>query len=75
MEDEVRRDKWMEWADTKMKDATIPILYGSIGSALSTTRFVAKHERFGFFTGRIYAWLGFPIMWGIIAKKEPRKLE
>ena len=73
MEDEVRRDKWMEWADTKMKDATIPILYGSIGSALSTTRSVAKHERFGFFTGRIYAWLGFPIMWGIIAKKRTKK--
>ena len=73
MEDEVRRDKWMEWADTEMKDATIPILYGSIGSALSTTRSVAKHERFGFFTGRIYAWLGFPIMWGIIAKKRTKK--
>ena len=73
MEDKVRRDKWMEWADSKMKDATIPILYGSLGSALSTTRSVAKQERFGFFTGRIYAWLGFPIMWGIIAKKRTKK--
>ena len=73
MEDQVRRDKWMEWADSKMKDATIPILYGSLGSALSTTRSVAKQERFGFFTGRIYAWLGFPIMWGIIAKKRTKK--
>ena len=72
-EDPVRRDKWMEWADSKVKDATIPILYGSIGSALSTTRSVAKHERFGLFTGRVYAWLGFPIMWGIIAKKRTKK--
>lgn len=70
--DDVRRDKWMNWADTEIKNATIPILYGSIGSALSTTRSVAKHERFGLMTGRLYAWAGFPIMWGIIAKKRTK---
>lgn len=70
--DEARRDKWMNWADTEIKNATIPILYGSIGSALSTTRSVAKHERFGMMTGRLYAWAGFPIMWGIIAKKRTK---
>ncbi len=67
-----RRDKWINWADTEIKNATIPILYGSIGSALSTTRSVAKHERFGLMTGRIYAWVGFPIMWGIIARKRTK---
>ena len=72
-DDEERRDKWLEWADTEVKDATIQILYGSIGAALSTTRSVSKHERFGFFSGRLYAWAGFPIMWGIIAKRRGRK--
>ncbi|MDP6856790.1 MAG: glutathione S-transferase family protein [Candidatus Thalassarchaeaceae archaeon] len=67
-----RRDKWINWADTEIKNATIPILYGSIGSALSTTRSVAKHERFGLMTGRLYAWAGFPIMWGIIARKRAK---
>jgi len=70
--DNKRRDKWINWADTEIKNATIPILYGSIGSALSTTRSVAKHERFGLMTGRIYAWAGFPIMWGIIARKRTK---
>lgn len=70
--DDDRRDKWMNWVDSEIKNATIPILYGSIGSALSTTRSVAKHERFGLITGRLYAWAGFPIMWGIIAKKRTK---
>ena len=73
MEDEERRNQWLGWADSEVKDATIPILYGSIGAALSTTRSVAKHERFGLISGRLYAWAGFPIMWGIIAKKRARK--
>jgi len=29
-----RRDKWINWADTEIKNATIPILYGSIGQIL-----------------------------------------
>ena len=61
-----------EMSYTEIENATIPILYGSIGSALSTTRSVAKHERFGLITGRLYAWAGFPIMWGIIAKKRTK---
>jgi len=69
-DDENRRDKWMNWVDTKLSKATIPILYGSIGSALITTRKVSKLENFGFFSKRIYAWAGFPIMWGIIARKR-----
>jgi microsomal prostaglandin-E synthase 2 len=69
-DDEKRRDKWMNWVDTKLSKATIPILYGSITSALTTTRRVSKLEKFGFFSKRIYAWAGFPIMWGIIARKR-----
>jgi len=79
--DEERRDKWMEWADTKLSKATVPILYGTIGSALKTTTRISKLEKFGFFSKRLYAWAGFPIMWGIIAKKrvkndgrKPKKL-
>lgn len=71
--DEERRDSWLEWADTQMSKATIPILYGSIGSALKTTMKVSKLEKFGFFSKRIYAWAGFPIMWGFIAKKRVKK--
>ena len=67
-----RRDEWIEWADLHIKNATIPILYGSIGSALSTTRSVARYEKFGLMTGQLYAWAGFPIMWGIIARKRAK---
>ena len=55
-----------------MKNATIPILYGNIRSALNTTRSVSRHEKFGLLTGRLYAWAGFPIMWGIIARKRTK---
>ncbi len=68
--DEARRDHWLEWLDSKMSKATIPILYGSLFSALRTTRRVAKMEKFGFFSRQIYAWAGFPIMWGFIARKR-----
>ena len=71
--DDERRDKWMEWADTKLSKATVPILYGTIGSALKTTTRISKLEKFGFFSKRLYAWAGFPIMWGIIAKKRVKK--
>ena len=71
--DEERRDKWMEWVDLHMSKATIPILYGSIGSALKTTTRISKLEKFLFFSKRLYAWAGFPIMWGIIAKKRVKK--
>ena len=47
--DEARRDQWMEWVDLHMSKATIPILYGSILSALRTTTRVSKLENFGFF--------------------------
>ena len=72
-EDEERRDKWMAWVDLHMSKATIPILYGSLGAALKTTTSVSKLENFGFFSKRLYAWAGFPIMWGIIAKKRVKK--
>lgn len=70
---ESRQQKWLEWADTKMSKATIPILYGSIGSAFRTTTRISKIEKFGFFSRRLYAWAGFPIMWGIIARKRVKK--
>ena len=72
-EDEERRDKWLEWVDLHMSKATIPILYGTLFSALKTTTRVSKLEKFGFFSKRLYAWAGFPIMWGIIAKKRVKK--
>ncbi len=68
--DSERQQKWLQWSDTKMSKATIPILYGSIGSALKTTLKISKIEKFGFFSKRLYAWAGFPIMWGIIARKR-----
>ena len=72
-QDEARRDEWIEWVDTKMSKATIPILYGSLSSALKTTTRVSKLETFGFFSKRLYAWAGFPIMWGIIARTRVKK--
>lgn len=72
-DDEQRRDKWIEWVDLHMSKATIPILYGTLWSALKTTTRVSKLEKFGFFSKRLYAWAGFPIMWGIIAKKRVKK--
>ena len=71
--DKARQDTWMEWVDTHMSKATVPILYGSLGSALKTTTRISKIENFGFFSKRLYAWAGFPIMWGIIAKKRVKK--
>lgn len=68
-----RQAEWLEWSDTKMSKATIPILYGSIGSALKTTVRISKIEKFGFFAKRLYAWAGFPVMWGIIARKRVKK--
>ena len=71
--EEKRRDEWIEWVDTKLSKATVPILYGSLSSALKTTTRVSKLETFGFFSKRLYAWAGFPIMWGIIARTRVKK--
>ncbi|RAH15176.1 MAG: hypothetical protein CMB56_003415 [Methanobacteriota archaeon] len=68
-----RQAEWLKWVDEKLAKATIPILYGSLGSALSSTRTVSKLEKFGFFSRHLYAWTGFPIMWGIIAKTRVKK--
>ena len=73
VDDVARRDKWMEWVDTKMSKATVPILYGGLFSALQTTTRVSKLEKFGFISKRLYAWAGFPIMWGIIARSRVKK--
>lgn len=72
-DDQARYDEWLEWVDTNMAKATIPILYGGFFSALKTTFKVSKLEKFGFFSKRIYAWLGFPVMWGIIARSRIKK--
>lgn len=71
--DQERQNKWMEWVDLHMSKGTIPILYGSLGSALKTTTRVSKLENFGFISKRLYAWAGFPVMWGIIAKRRVKK--
>jgi glutathione S-transferase len=68
-----RRDEWIGWVDTNFSKATIPILYGGLFSALKTTTRISKLEKFGFFSKRIYAWMGFPIMWGIIARSRVKK--
>ena len=68
-----RYDSMLAHVDEAWKRATIPILYGSLGAALSTTRRVSKLEKFGFISRRLYAWAGFPIMWGIIARKRVKK--
>ncbi len=68
-----RTEEWLEWSDTKMSKATVPILYGTLWSAFKTTTRISKIEKFGFFSKRLYAWAGFPIMWGIIAKKRVKK--
>ena len=70
---EERYDSMLAHVDEAWKRATIPILYGSLGAALSTTRRVSKLEKFGFISRRLYAWAGFPIMWGIIARKRVKK--
>lgn len=79
--DAARQHEWMEWVDTHLSRATVPILYGSLSSALKTTTRISKIENFGFISKRLYAWAGFPIMWGIIARKrvksdgrKPKKL-
>ena len=51
-DNEERRDERMEWVDLHMSKATIPILYGSLGSALKTTVRVSKLEKFGFISKR-----------------------
>jgi glutathione S-transferase len=71
--DAARQDKWLEWADAKVSKATVPILYGTLGAALKTTTRISKLEKFGFISKRLYAWAGFPIMWGIIARKRVKK--
>ena len=50
-----RYDSMLAHVDEAWKRATIPILYGSLGSALSTTRRVSKLEKFGFISRRLYA--------------------
>lgn len=71
--DAARQEEWMTWVDTHLSKATVPILYGSLGSALRTTTRISKIEKFGFLAKRLYAWAGFPIMWGIIARKRVKK--
>ena len=71
--DPERQSEWMAWVDTHLSRATVPILYGSLGSALRTTTRISKIEKFGFLAKRLYAWAGFPIMWGIIARKRVKR--
>ena len=52
-----RTTKWLEWSDQKMSKATVPILYGTLGSAFKTTTRISKLENFGFISKRLYAWV------------------
>lgn len=67
-----RNEEWLTWVDGNISKATVPILYGSIFSALKTTPRVAKMEKFSLISGLLYAWTGFPIM-VLIAKIRIRK--
>ena len=40
--DETRRNEWMEWVDAHLSKATVPILYGSLGSASKPPRAFQK---------------------------------
>ena len=42
--DAERQQKWLEWADAKVSKATVPILYGTLGSALKTTTRISKNR-------------------------------
>ena len=53
MGDAERQQQWLEWVDTRMSKATVPILYGSLGSALKTTTRISKIEKFGFISKRL----------------------
>ena len=68
-----RQEKWLEWVDQKLAKATVPALYGGIGAAISTTRAVGKVERFGIISSFLYRWVGFLVMWGIIARTRVKK--
>lgn len=68
-----RQNDWITWVDTHMSKATVPILYGTLPSALKTTTRVSKLEKFGFFSKRLYSWAGFLVMWGFIARKRVKK--
>ena len=37
--DPERQSEWMAWVDTHLSRATVPILYGSLGSALKNRKF------------------------------------
>lgn len=73
--DEGRRDEWFAWVDDEFSKVTVPVLYGSLGSALSTTRQVGRLERFNPISKFLYKWSGFLIMWGIIARSRRKQLE
>jgi microsomal prostaglandin-E synthase 2 len=68
-----RQQEWLEWVDSHLSKATVPLLYGSLGAALKTTVRVSRMERFGFFSRRLYAWAGFPVMWGFIARRRVKR--
>ena len=51
--DPERQSEWMAWVDTHLSRATVPILYGSLGSALKTTTRISKIENFGFISKRL----------------------
>ena len=69
-EDNERVLEWLDWADTKMSKATVPILYGTLGSAFKTTTRISKLEKFGFISKRLYAWAGIPNYVGHNCKEE-----
>lgn len=67
--DPERHATWLEWVDEKFKDATIPILYGSLRRSGATSWRIARMERFSWFSSRLYAWSGFLIMRLIAGRK------
>jgi len=67
-------DKWMTWVDDELSKATVPLIYGSLGRAIRTTRQILKVERFGFFHRWMIAFGGFFVMWFILGRRRTKKL-
>ncbi len=72
-DDEQRRDKWIEWVDLHMSKATIPILYGTLWSALKTTTRVSKLEKVWIFFKATLCLGRLPNYVGNNRKKESEK--
>ena len=71
-DDEERRDKWMDWVDLHMSKATFQFCMEVLARA-ENNHSSFKLEKFGFFSKRLYAWAGFPVMWESLPKASQER--